>query len=519
MGDGVLVYFGYPEAHEDDAERAVHAGLAVIDAVARLATPEPLKVRVGIATGLVVVGDLIGAGAAQERGVVGETPNLAARVQALAQQDMLIVAEGTRRQIGSLFDVEDLGTQQLAGFAERQRAWRVVGESGVLSRFEALRAATLTPLVGREEEIELLLRRWRRAAEGEGQVVLICAEPGIGKSRLTAALRDRLEGEDLMRLQYFCSPLHQESALYPFIAQLEYAAGFGREDPVETRLDKLEALVAPASPPLEDVGLLAELLSLSAASRYSLPPSTPQRRREKTFEALLRQLEALAGQKPMLMVFEDLHWIDPSSHELLDRTIERLPRLPVLLLATFRPEFAPPWSGLPQATTLTLARLDRRTGPAMVESIAGNAAISIELAAEIVERADGVPLFVEELTRAVLEAGGQGEGSREDACPRRIAVGGSAGGAACAADGAARSSGPDAQGNRPDRRRDRPRIFLRAIGVGGQASRGAFRLGARQKRASAKRTGPAARRARHWPCDRPQSQGAVLARSIRRSVP
>ena len=233
--------------------------------------------------------------------------------------------------------------------------------------------------------------------------------PGIGKSRLTAALRERLEGEDLARLRYFASPHHQDSALYPYISQLERAAGFELEDPVETKLDKLEALLAQALPPAEDVALLAELLSLPATSRYPLPPSTPQRRREKTFEALLRQLEALAArQKPVLMVFEDLHWIDPSSHELLDRTIERISHLPVLLLATFRPEFARPWSGLPQATMLTLARLDRRTGAAMVERIAGNAAISSEVAAEIVERADGVPLFVEELARAVLEAGGRG---------------------------------------------------------------------------------------------------------------
>jgi len=265
-----------------------------------------------------------------------------------------------------------------------------------------------TPLVGRGEELDLLLRRWRRAAEGAGQVVLICGEPGIGKSRLAAALRDRLEGEEYTRLRYFSSPHHQDSALCPFISQLERAAGFDREDSAETKLDKLETLLAPASPAAEDVALLAELLSLHAASRYLLPPSTPQRRREKTFEALLRQLEALARRKPVLMVFEDLHWIDPSSHELLDRTIERISHLPVLLLATFRPEFAPPWSGLPQATMLTLARLDRRTGAAMVERIAGNAAISSEVAAEIVERADGVPLFVEELARAVLEAGGRG---------------------------------------------------------------------------------------------------------------
>src|SRR5580693_794756 len=230
MGDGVLVYFGYPEAHEDDAERAVRAALAVIDAVGRLATSEPLNVRLGIATGLVVVGDLIGAGAAQERGVVGETPNLAARLQALARPGTLVVADGTRRQIGALFEIEDLGPQPLAGFAEPQRAWRVVGESGVVSRFEALRSG-ITPLVGRDEELDLLLRRWQQAKPGAGRVVLIRGEPGIGKSRLTAALSQRIESEPHTRIRYFCSPHDQGSALYPFIGQQERAAGFARDDP------------------------------------------------------------------------------------------------------------------------------------------------------------------------------------------------------------------------------------------------------------------------------------------------
>ena len=234
MGDGVLIYFGYPEAHEDDAERAVRAGLAVIDAVGRLAVPEPLSVHLGIAGGLVVVGDLIGTGASQERGVVGETPNLAARLQALAPPDTLVVAESTRRQIGNLFEIEDLGAQQLAGFSEPQRAWRVVGESGVLSRFEALRSEA-TPLLGRDEELDLLLRRWQQAKAGEGRVVLVSGEPGIGKSRLSVALSQRIESEPHTRVRYFCSPYHQDSALYPFIVQLERAARFARDDTVEQK--------------------------------------------------------------------------------------------------------------------------------------------------------------------------------------------------------------------------------------------------------------------------------------------
>jgi class 3 adenylate cyclase len=294
MGDGVLVYFGYPEAHEDDAERAVHAGLAVIDAVGRLATPEPLNVRLGIATGLAVVGDLIGEGAAQERGVVGETPNLAARLQGLAAANTLVIGGATRRQIGGLFDLVELGPQALAGFAEPQPAWRVVGESGMLSRFEALRSGT-TPLVGRDEEVELVVRRWQQAktGEGEGRVVLISGEPGIGKSRLTAALSEQIGTEPHTRLRYFCSPHHQDSALYPFIAQLERVAGFARDDTAEAKLDKLQALLVPGTRDGDDIVLLAELLSLpSSAADLNL---SPQRKREKLFEALLRQLEARRG--------------------------------------------------------------------------------------------------------------------------------------------------------------------------------------------------------------------------------
>ena len=405
MGDGVLLYFGYPQAHEDDAERAVRAGLAVIEAVGRLATPEPLNVRLGIATGLAVVGDLIGEGAAQERGVVGETPNLAARLQGLAAPDTMVIGDATRRQIGGLFDLEDLGARQLAGFSEPQHAWRVLSESGAVSRFEALRSEE-TPLVGRDEEVELLIRRWQQVKSGEGRVVLITGEPGIGKSRLIAALSEHIGAEPHTRLRYFCSPHHQNSALYPFITQLERAAGFARGDTVDAWLGKLRALLAPGTQNDDDLTLVSELLSLpSGAADLNL---SPQRKREKLFEALLNQLAAEARRRPVLMVFEDAHWIDPTSRELLDLTVDRVRRLPVLLMITFRPEFQPPWGGRSHVTSMALNRLGERDREALVQKLAGNVVLATDVVAEIVERTDGVPLFVEELTKAVVESAGQG---------------------------------------------------------------------------------------------------------------
>ena len=403
VGDGVLIYFGWPEARETDAERAVRAGLAVAAAVSR--TPvsgEPLHVRVGIATGLVVIGEPIGSGDSRQQTAVGETPNLAARLQGLAGPDQVVIDAATRRQIGGLFECQDLGTVELKGLPAAVPAWQVLGEGKLESRFEALRPGA-TPLVGRDEEMELLLRRWAQAKAGNGRVVLISAEPGVGKSRLAEALAERIAAEPHTRLRYFCSPHHQDSALYPVIAQMERAAGFQHADEPAARLAKLQALLAPTAPPVEDVALIAELHSLPSVDLAPPLDVTPQRKKDKTFEALLRQVEGLSRQQPVLMVFDDIHWIDPSSRELLDRVIERIADWPVLLLAMFRPEFQPPWTGQPHVTMLTLARLDRRDTAAMVANVAGDSALPPEIVEEIAERTDGVPLFVEELTKAVLE--------------------------------------------------------------------------------------------------------------------
>ena len=319
MGDGVLIYFGYPHAHEDDAERAVRAGLAIIEAIGKLGIQEPLQVRIGVATGLVVVGDLVGAGEAQERGVVGETPNLAARLQGIAEPNTVVIAEGTRRLLGNLFELQDLRPKNLKGIAAPTRAWVALRASSVASRFEALHATGLTALVGREEELELLLRRWARAKKGEGQVVLIAGEAGIGKSRLTAALLERLAGEPHTRLRYFCSPQHTDSALYPIIGQMERAAGLAHDDTLQARLDKLDTLLAQTSTSIGDAALFAEMLSLPNDGRYPALELTPQQHRQRTFEALISQLEALTRQSPVLMIFEDAHWTDPTSLEVFDR--------------------------------------------------------------------------------------------------------------------------------------------------------------------------------------------------------
>jgi class 3 adenylate cyclase/ABC-type transport system involved in cytochrome c biogenesis ATPase subunit len=407
LGDGVLVYFGYPEAHEDDAERAVRAGLELIAAVIALKTSASLQTRVGIATGLVVVGDLMtGSGEARERGIVGETPNLAARLQGIAEPNTVAIGEGTRRLLGNLFELKDLGARDVKGVAEPVRAWVALRASTVESRFEALHPSGLTALVGREEETELLLRRWSRAKSGEGQVVLISGEAGIGKSRLAAALAERIAGEPHTRLRHQCSPYHTNSALHPFIAQLERAAGFKADDTSEQRLDKLEAVLAIVSPRVETVApLFAALLSIPFGVRYLPLALSPAQQRRQTLAALLDQFEGLASQQPILLLFEDLHWADASSLELLNLTLERVRHLRVLALFTFRPEFEPPWIGLPNVGTLSLGRLDRNGIESIVAQVTGGRALPAEVMKQIVAKTDGNPLFVEELTKTVLEAG------------------------------------------------------------------------------------------------------------------
>jgi class 3 adenylate cyclase/predicted ATPase len=412
LGDGVLVYFGYPQAHEDDAERAVRAGLELIAAVTGLKTRVSLQTRVGIATGVVVVGDLLGAGDAQERGIVGETPNLAARLQGVAEPNMVVIAEATRKLLGNLFELQDLGARDLKGIAGPTRVWAALRASSVASRFEALHATGLTALVGREEESELLLRRWARAKAGEGQVVLLSGEAGIGKSRLTAALLERLAAEPHTRVRYFCSPQHMDSALYPIIGQMERAAGLTHDDKPQTQLDKLDAVLALSSTSIQHAALFAEMLSLANDGRYPTLELTPEELRQRTLEALILQIQALARQNPVLIIFEDAHWTDPTSLEVFSRAVDRIQAFRVLLIVTFRPEFNPPWIGRPHVTALTINRLTGREIGAMIDRVVGNKQLPANIRQDIIERTDGIPLFVEEMTKAVLEAESEADAQR-----------------------------------------------------------------------------------------------------------
>jgi len=406
MGDGVLIYFGYPQAHEDDAERAVRAGLELITAVAELKTHAPQQIRVGIATGLVVVGHLI------PSGVVGETPNRAARLQAIAEPNTVVIAEDTRRFLGGLFKLKDLGVRDLKGIAGLVRVWAVLQPSAVASRFDAFHLTGMTVLVGREEETELLRRRWVRATEGEGQVVLLSGEAGIGKSRLAVAIMELLRGEPHTRLRFFCSPQHTVSALHPVVGQMERAAGLARDDTLQAKLDKLDVLLGQSSTSAEDAALLAEMLSLPNDGRYPLLELTPRQRRERTMDALIRRSEALSGSVPVLVVLEDAQWADPTSLEVFGRLMKWIASHRVLLIVTFRPEFDPPWIEQSHVTAVILNRLAPGEVDAMIDHIVGDNPLPANIRKDIIERTDGIPLFVEEMTKAVLEAESEPEARR-----------------------------------------------------------------------------------------------------------
>lgn len=408
MGDGILVYFGYPHAHEDDAARAIHAGLELVEALDRLgARPDRelgvrLGVRIGVATGLVVVGDLIGEGAAAETVAMGETPNLAARLEALAEPGSVVVAPSTRDLAGGRFEYADLGAHELKGFSGPVRAWRVLRTSEAESRFDAARRRRLTPLVGREGEIDLLLGRWERARAGDGRVVLLAGEAGVGKSRVAEALGERIAGERHFRLRFQCSPYHGNSALYPFIQQLERAADLARGDTAEQKLDKLEALLGGSVPQVgEMAALFAALLSVPASGRYPPLQMAPPQQKERTLVALLDRLRGLAAQGPVFMLLEDAHWIDPTSTEFLGLLARHARGIPVLALITSRSAADYPWLGLEHVSALQLERLDRRQSATMVDRLLEGRAFPAELVDEIVARTDGVPLFIEELTQTL----------------------------------------------------------------------------------------------------------------------
>jgi class 3 adenylate cyclase len=420
MGDGVLVYFGYPQAHEDDAERAVRAGLALVEAVGNLHSEDPLQVRVGIATGLVVVGDLVGSGEAQERGIVGQTPNLAARLQGLAEPGSLVLSAATRRLLGHRFRLRSLGPQSVKGLAEPVEAFVVEGVSVAESRFESVHTGRLTGFVGREHELGLLIERWDLAYDGEGQVVLLAGEPGIGKSRILRELRERLEAEAAHSLRFHCSPYYVNTAFYPIVDNFERTLEFVRAAAAEEKLDKLEALiVGEYGRPREDVRFIASMLSIPWEARYGALAMTPQRFKDEILRALVNTVEAVARRQPTVMLFEDAHWADATTLETLDLLIHRIRNIPLLAVVTHRPEFAPRWSQHGHVAALSLSKLTRGQSAAMVSRLASKP-LPPDLLEQIIAKTDGVPLFVEELTKSILESGElRDDGDRWDYAARR----------------------------------------------------------------------------------------------------
>ncbi|MDA9497086.1 adenylate/guanylate cyclase domain-containing protein [Bradyrhizobium sp. CCBAU 11357] len=408
VGDGILVYFGYPRAHEDDAERAVRAGLDMIAAIRQLktGTDERAELRIAIATGLVVVGDLISGDASEEHATIGDTPNLAARLQSLAEPGVVVVASSTRRLLGDLFSLRNLGRREVKGMADPIAVWAVEGATASESRFEAVRAARSIGFVGRKNEIEYILSRQREAWQGRGQIVLISGEAGIGKSRIVATLSESPSLGTHRRVRYQCSPYHTNSALHPFVAQLERAAGIRSHDTPDQKLDKLEAMLAIGTQQVaRATPLIAALLSIPTGDHCPPLGLSPAQQRRQTFATLLDQLEGLARDQPLLIICEDMHWADATTLELFDLAVDRIRGLPIIVLLTSRPEFEPSWSGLANVSLLRLDRLDRQDTRALVEQIVVGRQLPREMMEQIIDKTDGIPLFVEELTKMVLESG------------------------------------------------------------------------------------------------------------------
>jgi class 3 adenylate cyclase/tetratricopeptide (TPR) repeat protein len=416
MGDGVLIYFGYPHAHEDDAERAVHAALAIVEGVRNLESrvSAQMRVRIGIATGPVVVGEIVGEGAAQEEAVAGEAPNVAARLQAAAAPGQAVIDVNTRRLIGDAFELKDLGPQELKGLPEPVAAWSVEGERSTESRFEAAHTGMLTRFVGREHELGLLRERWDTAKGGEGQVILLAGEAGMGKSRILQAFSEQIANGPHFRLSCQCSPQHGNSAFHPLIRHLERAARFSPDDAPGTKLDKLESLLRSSG---QDFGtmapLLASLLSLPGAERYGVLDLTPEQRRDRTIAAMIDRIAALSARRAVLFVLEDAHWIDPSTESFIGELIAAVAGARLLMVITHRPSYVPPWSGPPYVIPVVLNRLSRGQSAELVRATGGSR-LPDAVVDRILARAEGVPFYVEELTKSVVEmgsaAGGAGAG-------------------------------------------------------------------------------------------------------------
>jgi class 3 adenylate cyclase/predicted ATPase len=425
MGDGVLAYFGFPTAHEDNAERAVKAALEMVDSVSGLAIPiaEKLEVRIGIASGLVVVGDLIGEGPAREFALVGDAPNLAARLQALAEPNQIFVAPRTRHLLGKLFEFVDVGEHDIRGLERPIHVWRVLAPGSVSSRFEARQSSHLTPLIGRQAELGLLQKQYSKAKRGKGQVVLVSGEPGIGKSRLIMELRNRLVGERYGFLSFQCSSYHTSSALHPFIHYLERAAGTSRDNSPAARLDKLEALVSRQTEQAKSiVPLLAILLSIPTKDRYAPPELTPEQLKNRTFSALLALLQASAEQQPTILLFEDVHWADPTSLELLERIRDNAKTWRMLVILLHRPDLTLPWAEQPHVTSLTINRLDLVQVSSIIASLTEGDVLPRTVIDQILAKTDGVPLFVEEMTKAVVESAIGGPHEEHSGAPSMLMV-------------------------------------------------------------------------------------------------